>query len=112
MELHPTAYKAAFNLARLYERLGNRAQQVAMLKQSIEGGPRFAEGRVFLAKAYLDGETNFPEAIELAKAGLELKPRADVAQLGHFVLADLYNRVGRRQDAVREVALGRAIKTQ
>jgi len=108
LELHPNAYKAAFNLGRLYERLGNPAAQIASLKQAVDLNPEFAEGKLFLAKAYLDGGDHFPEAIELAKKALALGPRKDLVPLGHFVLADLYNRVGRAQDAAREVTRGRA----
>ena len=82
--------------------------QIDALEQAIDGNPRFAEGHLFLAKAYLDEGRDLPGAIELARKGLELKPRADMVPFGHFVLADLYNRVGRAADAAREVALGRA----
>ncbi len=109
LELHPNAYKAAFNLGRLCERLGNASGQVAALKQAVEQNPRFPEGKIFLAKAYLDAGINFPEAIVLAREGLTLDPRPDLASLAHYVLADLYNRVGRPRDAAREVDLGRAL---
>jgi arylsulfatase A-like enzyme/Tfp pilus assembly protein PilF len=108
LEIHPNAYKAAFNLAQLYERLGNPAAQIASLQQATDANPDFAEGRLFLAKAYLDAGRSFPEAIALARRALELGPRKDLVPLAHFVLADLYNRVGRTQDAAREVGQGRA----
>jgi arylsulfatase A-like enzyme/Tfp pilus assembly protein PilF len=110
LELFPGAYKAAFNLGRLYERLGNQTGQIASLKQAVEQNARFPEGKIFLAKAYLDAGINFPEAIALAREGLGLSPSPDIASLGHFVLADLYNRVGRPQEAAREVGLGRALE--
>jgi len=109
LELHPSAFKAAFNLSRLYERQGNRVAQIASLKQSIEQSQDFAEGKIFLAKAYLDAGTNFAEAIDLARQGLTHQPPPEIAALGHFVLADLYNRVGRPQDAAREVDAGRRL---
>ncbi|HSK10900.1 MAG TPA: sulfatase-like hydrolase/transferase [Vicinamibacterales bacterium] len=110
IEAHPNAFKAAFNLGLLHERLGQPAEQVAALQQSVDMNPRFAEGRIFLAKAFLEAGTRFPEAIALAREGLELAPRQDVAQLGHFVLADLYNRVGRPAEAAREAERGRRIR--
>ena len=106
IESHPNAYRAAFNLGRLHERLGQRAEMIAALQQSVQMNSRFAEGRIFLAKALLEDGVRFQEAIDLAREGLALQPRTDVAQLGHFVLAVLYNRVGRPADAVREAALG------
>jgi tetratricopeptide (TPR) repeat protein len=105
LKAHPDAYKAAFNMSRLYEQIG-------ALKQSLESNPGFAEGHIFLAKAYLDSGINFDEAIRLARKGLELGPAADVAPLAHYVLADLFNRVGRPAEASRELALGRALERQ
>jgi hypothetical protein len=54
----------------------------------------------------VDAGINFPEAIALARDSLSPHLRPDLAPLAHFVLADLYNRVGRAQDAAREVSLG------
>jgi tetratricopeptide (TPR) repeat protein len=111
LQAHPDSSLAAFNLSRLYEAAGNRALEIDALRQAIDGNPRFAEAHVFLAKALLE-EGKFDEAISLAKKGIELRPRAEVAPLGHFVLADLYNRVGRSQEAAREVARGRALEAR
>jgi tetratricopeptide (TPR) repeat protein len=108
LEQHPDSYRAAFNLSRLYERTGERQLQIDALKMAIDGNPRFAEGHLYLAKAYVDTGGSLTEATALARKGLELKPGPDVAPLGHYVLADIYSRQGRRQDADRELALGRA----
>jgi tetratricopeptide (TPR) repeat protein len=109
LKRHPDSYKAAFNLSRLYEAAGNRTLQVDALKQAIDGNPQFAEGHLFLAKAYLDQGQQLAEAVTLARKGLALKPRADLTPLGHYLLADLYNRLGRRQEAAQELARGRAL---
>ena len=108
LKAHPENFKAAFNMSRLYVQVGDREGQIGALKQSITSNPRFGDGYIYLAKAYLDGGSNFQEAISLAQKGLEYSPRSENAALGHFVLADLYNRVGRPGDAAREVALGQA----
>jgi arylsulfatase A-like enzyme/Flp pilus assembly protein TadD len=108
LKRHPDAYKAAFNLSRLYERIGERSLRIDALRQSIEGNPAFAEGHLVLAQAYLDEGRDLAEAARLARKGLELKPAPEMAPLGHYVLADIYNRQGRSADAAREVALGRA----
>jgi arylsulfatase A-like enzyme/Tfp pilus assembly protein PilF len=110
LKAHPESYKAAFNLSRLYEQVGDRDGQIGALKQSIESNPYFAEGHIFLAKAYLDSGKNFDEAIQLARKGLELHPTADIAPLGHYVLADLFNRQGRAAESQREAALGKALE--
>jgi arylsulfatase A-like enzyme/Tfp pilus assembly protein PilF len=112
LKLHPDSFKAAFNMSRLYEQVGDREGEIGALKQSIESNPRFGEGYIYLAKAYLDAGTNFPEAIEAANKGLEYAPDSEVAPLAHYVLADIYNRQGRTAEANRHVALGQALEAR
>ncbi len=110
LEIHPDAYKAAFNLGRLCERIGDRGGQIAALKEAVAINADGPEANVFLAKAYLDAGTNFEEAVKCARHALEVAPRGQLAPLAHYVLADLYNRLGRAQEASREVAMGRALE--
>lgn len=110
LKAHPDSFKAAFNMSRLYEQVGDRDGQIGALRQSIRSNPRFGEGYIFLAKAYLDAGRNFGEAVDLARKGLEYAPTSEYAPLAHYVLADLYNRQGRAQEAGRQVALGRALE--
>ena len=112
LKQHPENYKSAFNLSRLYEQVGDRDGQINALKQSIVSNPRFAEGHFFLAKAYLDSGSHLDEAARLALKGLDLAPRSEYAPLGHYVLADVYNREGRARDAAQELARGRALEAQ
>ncbi len=109
LKLHPDSYKAAFNLSRIYEASGQRTLQVDALKMAIEGNPRFAEGHLFLAKAYRDQGQNLSESIELARKAVELKPRAELRPLAHYLLAELYDRAGRRAEALREAAKAEAL---
>jgi arylsulfatase A-like enzyme/Tfp pilus assembly protein PilF len=112
LKAHPENFKAAFNMSRLYEQVGDREGQIGALKQSIESNPRFGEGYIFLAKAYLDSGTNFDEAVGLARQGLEYAPRSEYAPLAHYVLADIYNRQGRARDGAVEVSLGRSLEAR
>ncbi len=73
--------------------------------------PSFAEGHFYLAKLYLDGGLNLDEAARLARTGLELAPNSEYASLGHYVLADIYSRQGRRSDSDQEAARGRALES-
>ncbi len=98
-------------MSRLYEQVGDREGQIGALKQSIQSNPRFAEGHIFLAKAYLDAETNLDEAMQLARKGLEYAPHSEYAPLAHYVMADIFSRQGRPRDAAREVALGKALES-
>jgi choline-sulfatase len=112
LKQHPENYKAAFNLSRLYEQVGDRDGQIEALKQSIVSNPRFAEGHFFLAKAYLDAGAHLEDAARLASKGLELAPRSEYAPLGHYVLADIYNRQGRTREGAEEAARGRALEAR
>jgi len=112
LKLHPETYKAAFNLSRLYEQVGDREGQIEALKASIKSNPAFPEGHFYLAKAYLDAGTNLDEAARIARKGLAVGPKSENAALGHYVLADIYNRQGRANEAVREVELGRALEAR
>ena len=109
---HPETYKAAFNLGQLYQQVGDREGAVQALKICVASNPQFPDAYFFLAKAYVDGGTNLGEAGELARKGLEIGPTSQHAALGHYVLADVYNRQGRPGDAAREVAMGRALEAR
>lgn len=94
IELYPAAYQAHFNLAQLYGKLGNLREGIEHYKQAIEHNNNFANGYLFLAKAYLDLSENLDEAMRLVRKGLELAPQSEYAPLGHYILADIYNRLG------------------
>jgi tetratricopeptide (TPR) repeat protein len=83
---------------------------VAELKAAIQANKGFARSYLFLAKAYVDRNENLDEAIRLAQKGLELEPEADSAPLGHYVLADIYNRRGRTAEYAVEVEKGRVLE--
>jgi hypothetical protein len=50
----------------------------------------------------------YEEALQAAQHGLELGPPPEVVPTAHFVLADLYNRLGQPDAAQRELSMGRA----
>jgi hypothetical protein len=55
----------------------------------------------------LEDPSRYDEAVEAARRGLSLDPPPQLRPLGHYVLADLYNRLGQPEDAQRELALAR-----
>jgi arylsulfatase A-like enzyme/Tfp pilus assembly protein PilF len=110
LELHPNNFKAAFNLGKLYEAQRRPAEQEAAYRKAIEGNPEFGEGYFYLAKLLLDQGRALDEAVTLAKKGLEVAPKSAYAPLGHYVLADLYSRLGRPADAAAEAERGRALE--
>jgi hypothetical protein len=50
------------------------------------------------------------KAADLATRGLAAQARSDAAPLGHFVLADVYNRRGQPKQAQQEVAKGQKLE--
>ena len=111
LQLHPKEFKAAFNLSRLYERLGNRKGEIDALRESVAANDAFAEGYLYLARACLNGG-DLDEAAAMARKGLDLDPRSRQAPLGHYVLADVFSKRGRLAEAQRELAAGRAAEAR
>jgi len=112
IEIHPAAYPAYFNLALLCGKTGDRQGEFENFKEAVKANPQFAQGCLFLAKAYLDRNENFDEAILLARKGLELDPEAESAPLGHYVLADIFNRLGRWSEYREEIEKGQALEAR
>lgn len=112
IEIHPAAYPAYFNLALLCAKTDDRQGEIENFKEAVKANSIFARGYVFLAKAYLDRNENFDEAIRLARKGLELEPEAESAPLGHYVLADIYNRLGRLSEYRAELEKGQALEAK
>jgi len=106
---YPDAYKALFNLGRLLGKMGDLASAVALLRQSVEHQPDWPIGRFYLAQALLQSG-DLEGAKSEALHALSLDARSTYASLGHFVLADVYNRQGRERDAVAELRKGQALE--
>ena len=112
LELYPESYKAEFNLGLLLGATGDREGQAAAFRRAIGFNPEFAEGHFFLAKALLDSGERLDEAIDLARTGLSLEPSPAMAPMGHYLLADIFTRLGRTEEAERELASARALESQ
>ncbi len=103
LELHPAAFPAHFNLALLYSKMGMKEEQVPHLEEAIKYNKDLSKAYLFLAKAYLDLNKNLQEAINFAKEGLKLEPESEYSPLGHYILADIYNRLGRFNESNKEL---------
>ena len=110
IEIHPAAYPAHFNLAKLYGKTGSPREGIGHFREAIKHKKDFANGYLFLAKAYLDLGENFEEAILLARKGLELEPESEYAPFAHYILADIYNRLGRRNEYLLELEKGQRLQ--
>jgi arylsulfatase A-like enzyme len=106
---NPKAFRASFNLAKLLQRSGRQGEAVRRFRESVAAAPEFGTGHLYLAKSLLDlGELDAAEAA--ARTGLERNPEPRLAPLGHYVLADVYNRRGQPARAQAEVAKARRLE--
>jgi choline-sulfatase len=106
---NPKAYRAAFNVAKLLQRRGRLRDALVRYRQVVEIEPTFGTGQLYLAKALLDSG-DLGGAEQWARSGLTNKPEARLAPLGHYVLADVYERQGRAEDARRELVAARRLE--
>jgi len=100
---NPKAHRAAFNLAKLLQKKGRLAEALAQYRRVVELQPDFGTGQLYLAKALLDSG-DLAGAAEWARKGLAANPEPRIAPLGHYVLADVFNRQGREAEARRATA--------
>ena len=110
LELSPKDFRSHFNLAKLYGKAGNAPKTREHFEKAIETNDKFAIGHLYLAKFYLDSG-DLEKAQELALKGIELGPEPSMAPLGHFILADVYNRQGRFGDAERELRTAQRLQS-
>jgi arylsulfatase A-like enzyme/Tfp pilus assembly protein PilF len=103
------AFRAAFNLAKLLQKQGRREEALTQFRKAVELQPDFGTGQLYLAKALLD-EGDLKGAEQWARKGLVSKPDPKIAPLGHYVLADVFNRGGRTAEAQREVAAAKRLQ--
>jgi len=109
LQQNPKMDRAHFNLAKLLTASGRKSEASQHFQAAVDANPDFAGGYLYLAKARLD-EGDLPRAEAAARKGLSLKPDRQFAPLGHYVLADVYNRLGRPQDSAREAAAGQRLE--
>lgn len=109
LEIYADSGKARFNLAQLLRDRGDRAGYLAELQISIEKAPEFGPSFFFLAREELQAG-GLAGAEEIAKRGLQVDPRSEVAPLGHYVLADVYSRRGEPARAEAEARAARTLE--
>jgi tetratricopeptide (TPR) repeat protein len=111
LESNSSAFRAAFNLAKLLQKKHRPAEALALFRQVTELAPDFGTGQLYLAKALLDSG-DLAAAEYWARKGLDAKPDPAIAPLGHYVLSDVYNRQGRFKAAERELIAAKRLRQQ
>ncbi len=109
-ETSPFNHMPDFNLGLLYAKAKELGKAIKEFKGCIEKNEEFAGAYVFLAKAYMDSGKDINEAEMLALKGLGFKPDLRTNILAHFILADIYNRLGRHQESRKHVDKARELQ--
>jgi tetratricopeptide (TPR) repeat protein len=98
-ETSPHNYKPDFNLGILYTKLKEMDKAIVELESCIEKNEKYGNAYIFLAKTYMDTNRDLNQAEDLAQKGLNLRPDQTTTVLAHFVLADIYSRLGRQRES-------------
>jgi len=107
----PKLFQPEFNLAKLLSKAGRSREALVHYRAAVEKQPDFGTGYLYLAKAALD-VGDLKEAEQAAVRGLASAPDPAMAPLGHYVLADVYSRLGRDAEARRQAAAGERAERQ
>lgn len=109
-ETSPFNFQPDFNLGLLYAKTNEPNKAIKEFESCIQKNEEFGGAYVFLAKAYMDTGKDLSEAARLAEEGISLNPDLRTTVLAHFVLADIYNRLGRYQEAQQHVSKAKQLQ--
>ena len=109
-ETSPLNFQSDFNLGFLYVKTKELDKAIKEFKSCIQKNEEYGSAYVFLAKAYMDTGMDLNEAAQLAEKGISLNPDLKTTILAHFVLADIYNRLGRYQESQQHVSKAKQLQ--
>ncbi len=109
-ETNPFNFQSDFNLGLLYVKTKELDKAIKEFESCIEKNEEYGSAYVFLAKAYMDTGRDLNEAAQLAEKGISLNPDLTTTVLAHFVLADIYNRLGRASESRWHVETARELQ--
>ena len=92
---NPKAYRAAFNLAKLLQKAGRLQEATAYFRKTVELAARLRHRPALPGQGPPRRAATSRAPSRWARSGLARKPEPELAPLGHYVLADVYNRRGR-----------------
>jgi len=109
-EVSPYNHKPDFNLGLLFSKRKDFDRALKEFQSCIEKKEDYGEAYIFLAKTYMDSQRDLNKAAELALKGLNLEPEKKSIVLGHFLLADIYNRLGNYGQSQRHLDQARRLQ--
>ncbi len=108
LELFPESYPANFNLSRIFRKQGRRREERSELEACIRSKPDFGIAYLYLAKNYMDTGGDILQAKSFAEEGIRKLQEKSQLPFGHYLLADIYNRLGKPREAMHHVQQARA----
>ncbi len=121
LENVPRNIRAAINLSVIYRNRRDLVGEERYLRLALEINPQFTRGSLFLARIHLVKNERLDEALSLVEEALvrmESSTARRVPQeitrqnqaLGHLLLADIYNRLGRNELSNQHARLGMQLR--
>jgi tetratricopeptide (TPR) repeat protein len=101
LQVDPANAAAAFFLGEIARQAGRWDEAISRFSKAVELDPGFAEAFLALGMS-LNSAQRFPDAVPPLETYVKMVPE-DPA--GHYQLSVAYARTGRKQDAVREMAV-------
>jgi len=108
LELFPESYPANFNLGRIYRKQGRRDQEKSELEACIRTNPGFGIAYLYLAKNVMDTGGDILQAKSYVEEGMSKLQEKSQLPLAHYLLADIYNRLGKPHEAQEHLRQARA----
>ena len=110
LELFPSHLRASYNLSIVYREEGLVGKEEEYLRKAIEINPDFPLSHLFLARIYMHRGEQLEEAAHMVEWAMQQQlPDPDLA-FGHFLLADLYNRLGDAERARENARMGEQVR--
>ena len=108
LALFPESYPANFNLSRIYRKQGKRSDERSELEACIRSKPDFGIAYLYLAKNYMDTGGDILQAKSFVEEGMLKLQEKSQLPFGHYLLADIYNRLGKPREAMQHLQQARA----
>jgi len=112
LAVFPETYPARFNLARIYRVKQNREEERRQLEACIHDKPEYGVAYLYLAKNIMDSGGDLSRAKDLTEKGLGLAQENSQIAFGHYLLADIFNRMGLSSQALEQIRQARKLSPQ
>ncbi len=110
LELFPSHLRASYNLSIVYREEGLVGKEEEYLRKAIEINPDFPLSHLFLARIYMHRGEQLEEAAHMVEWAMQQRLADPDLAFGHFLLADLYSRLGDAERARENARMGEQVR--